>query len=469
MITARIIWKTCTPLHCGGGIDSMQDQPVTRDAFGFWRIPGSSVAGILRSYARKTLGEQLENTLFGQQEGGTTPSLVWCSDADLLDYDGMRAADKIMHNQPVQIQTQAVVRDHVKLDLTTDTNTEGGKFDEEIVPPGACFSLEITLDGWNRQLTAEEEHAFLLLVSAMQGELRFGGKQTNGYGRVKAMYAECRSFDMTKPEDVTDWLNLAAGPKFAQEGGHPVDLAKLDTLQSQALPDKGINCDITIPFKTMGPLLIGGSNDRDEADMTFLLTPVLGDSPADEHLCYTIPGSAIRGALRHRVWKIAGFLGMDADDMINDIFGFIKTGKEEDQGKSGKLMIEDVFLPHKLAAKGIQHVAIDRFTGGTVQGALFNEAPVWENGLEFEIRLFANDLTDHEAKIVLHALLDLACGELPLGGGVNRGNGRVCIRNLDAGLGKALTGVRGDVSRNGEALDFQDRAMLERWLKELEG
>ena len=469
MIIARIIWKTCTPLHCGGGIDSMQDQPVTRDAFGFWRIPGSSVAGILRSYARMTLGEQLENTLFGQQEGGTTPSLVWSSDADLLDYDGMRAADKIMHHMPVHIQTQAIVRDHVKLDLATDTNTEGGKFDEEIVPPGACFCLEITLDGWNRLLTAEEEQAFLFLVSALKGDIRFGGKQTNGYGRVKAVYAECRSFDMTTPEDVTDWLNLAPGPKFTGEGGHPVDLARVDPPRCPAMADKGIKCDITIPFKTMGPLLVGGSNDRDEADITFLLTPVLGDSPADIRLCYTIPGSAIRGALRHRVCKIAGFLGMDADDMVNNIFGCIQTEEEESQGKSGKIMIEDIFLPHKLSAKGIQHVAIDRFTGGTVPGALFDEAPVWENGLEFEMRFLANDLTDPEAKIVLHALFDLASGDLPLGGGVNRGNGRVCISNLDAGLGKALTGVRGYVSRNGEALDFQNKTMIERWLTALEG
>lgn len=64
MYIARFILQTKTPLHCGGGSDPSLDQPVNRDSYGLWRIQGSSVAGILRSYVRDAEPKQ-EDILFG--------------------------------------------------------------------------------------------------------------------------------------------------------------------------------------------------------------------------------------------------------------------------------------------------------------------------------------------------------------------------------------------------------------------
>ncbi len=467
MIAARFVWKTRTPLHCGGGSDSLQDQPVTRDAFGFWRIPGTNVAGILRSAALKYIGKERVDKLFGEQSRETTPSLVWCSDAQLLDYDGKRCADKVLAGERVEIRTDAIVRDHVRLGLRSGTAETGAKFDEEIVPPGARFSFEIVLDGWQNAVGEEQEADFLSLVAALKNDIRFGGKHASGYGRVQAISCDCRRYDLTGSAGLEDWLNLPFDTSFPARSGEAVDIAYM--AKFPPVKHRGIDLDLVIPLETCGPLLVGGANDRDDADITFLLTPILGESANAVSIAYTVPGSSVRGVLRHRVFKIAQILGLDGQSVVDGLFGAISGDSENqpEESTAGKLAVEDMYLP-KISATQVQHVAIDRFTGGAVKGALFNEAPVWREGTKLELRLGGENLTRDEAKLLAHALLDILSGELPLGGGVNRGNGRVRLPGLDQGLAQALKDVRGSSRVDETVFDFEKDASFVQWIEALE-
>ena len=141
----RLILECCAPLHCGGGAnDFLQDQPVVRDAFGFWHIPGSTLAGILRHHAATLAPEEVVDRVFGKQEKDfSRPSLIWCANGQLLDYDGRFASLKAIHGEPVDIPRGPFIRDHVRIDLKRGVAETGGKFDEEIVPPGARFAMEI--------------------------------------------------------------------------------------------------------------------------------------------------------------------------------------------------------------------------------------------------------------------------------------------------------------------------------------
>ena len=60
MLIARFIIETVNPMHCGGGTDPLLDQPVTRDAYGSYFIPGTSLAGILRQLAKDRFGSENE-------------------------------------------------------------------------------------------------------------------------------------------------------------------------------------------------------------------------------------------------------------------------------------------------------------------------------------------------------------------------------------------------------------------------
>ena len=89
----------------------------------------------------------------------------------------------------------------------------------------------------------------------------------------------------------------------------------------------------------------------------------------------------------------------------------------------------------------LSHVAIDRYTGGALQGALYNEevlqpeqeltVDLYVEAAAFADHEFYNTTTnttttvkgDHVRQAFECALDDLCAGRLPLGGGTSRGHG----------------------------------------------
>lgn len=470
MYIARFILQTKTPLHCGGGSDPSLDQPVNRDSYGLWRIQGSSVAGILRSYI-KDAEPELEDILFGHQNRNfssldQSASLVWCSDASLLDFDDDFAFKKIASGKDIGFGVGPFVRDHVNIDLEKGTATDGGKYDEEIVPPGVKFAIELKLDDWNEELSADKSDAFLKLCSAIkQGLITFGGKTVSGYGKVVCTYAEVKELNLKNKDDLETYLNLSDSPVFADNEGHSVELLKVDDFTSK---DGSLYTGkLVLPLVSNGPILVGGTNSKDsEVDMVCLMTPILDDKKKDYIYKYTISGSSLRGVIRHRVFDILKALDKDneSSDELNSIFGSV-SGKN---GSAGHIKCSDIYLDVD-KAQHVQHVAIDRFTGGAIDGALFDEAPVWESGLLLKTEIEFTDLTALQTAVLMHALLDICTGDAPIGGGTNRGNGVVRIKDLDKGILSALQNVEAKVSHGKEILDVKNQAQLNQWLDDLDG
>lgn len=470
MYIARFILQTKTPLHCGGGSDPSLDQPVNRDSYGLWRIQGSSVAGILRSYI-KDAEPELEDILFGHQNRNfssldQSASLVWCSDASLLDFDDDFAFKKIASGKDIGFGVGPFVRDHVNIDLEKGTATDGGKYDEEIVPPGVKFAIELKLDGWNEELSTDKSDAFLKLCSAIKhGLITFGGKTVSGYGKVVCTYAEVKELNLKNKDDLETYLNLSDSPVFADNEGHSVELLKVDDFTSK---DGSLYTGkLVLPLVSNGPILVGGTNTKDsEVDMVCLMTPILDEKKKDYIYKYTIPGSSLRGVIRHRVFDILKALNKDNEqnDELNSIFGSV-SGKN---GSAGHIKCSDIYLDID-KAQHVQHVAIDRFTGGAIDGALFDEAPVWESGLLLKTEIEFTALTALQTAVLMHALLDICTGDAPIGGGTNRGNGVVRIKDLDKSILTALQNVEAIVSHGKEILNVKDQAQLNQWLDDLDG
>lgn len=74
-----------------------------------------------------------------------------------------------------------------------------------------------------------------------------------------------------------------------------------------------------------------------------------------------------------------------------------------------------------------------------------------------------------QTAVLMHALLDICTGDAPIGGGTNRGNGVVRIKDLDKGILSALQNVEAKVSHGKEILDVKDQAQLNQWLDDLDG
>jgi hypothetical protein len=120
--------------------------------------------------------------------------------------------------------------------------------------------------------------------------------------------------------------------------------------------------------------------------------------------------------------QLAEFSTGENNEAVKTIFGF---SKDDSTGSRGKAMMSDVYLNiNKTQSKVFDHLAVDRFTGGGIEGALFQEKVV--AGEEFVIDVFIEkDALENETikQAFENTLNDITSGMLPLGGGINKGHG----------------------------------------------
>jgi CRISPR/Cas system CSM-associated protein Csm3 (group 7 of RAMP superfamily) len=113
----------------------------------------------------------------------------------------------------------------------------------------------------------------------------------------------------------------------------------------------------------------------------------------------------------------------EENEAVKQLFGYAKDSKKH-QGLRGRVIISDIYLD-EVKEKIFNHVKIDRFTGGAVDGALFQEKVVHtKEELKIEIYVDEEALRDKQIKAAFEAALeDLKVGALQLGGNTAKGHG----------------------------------------------
>ena len=116
--------------------------------------------------------------------------------------------------------------------------------------------------------------------------------------------------------------------------------------------------------------------------------------------------------------------GVDLDQEDVKMVKFASENPEEIM--RGNVILSDVLMEQgTMKNKILNHVSIDRFTGGAIDGALFQEEVMFgnENSFKLTFLLMDNQFKDKVLEAFELALKDICSGMLPLGGGVNRGHG----------------------------------------------
>ena len=152
-----------------------------------------------------------------------------------------------------------------------------------------------------------------------------------------------------------------------------------------------------------------------------------------------IPATSVKGAISHRTafqWnKLNHFYAGSSEAKVGTNNPAVKAlfgseGEKDANNKMvnqarGNVLFSDV-IEKKLDDKILNHVAIDRFTGGAIDGALFSEKTTYGKDQQFTLSILVKSdaLKDETIKNAFEeAMKDICKGMLPLGGGVNRGNG----------------------------------------------
>ena len=457
---ARIILETETPLVIGSGNkDIKTDSVVAKDINELPYIPATTLAGLIRH----SLPEELQEYWMGfQTKKDGEGSRIILSEGKILSANGNPIDGlNLVKDKITQLCRELPIRQHVRINQQ-GTAVKNGKFDEEIVPKGVRFCFEI-------ELMAEKDKPGIMdtILSIIQSDgFRIGSGSRSGFGKIKVVGILRRDLDLCVPDELTLYLGKSASLAKAWEGYKPYTPSA--TKESDCI-------FYTLELKPVDFMFFGSGFGDERSDMTFVREPVItwekGKATiVEQERVILIPASSVKGALAHRTaYHYNRLEGVFADKKTAEELEK-NTGKEnkavktlfgsegDRKGKNkqrGNILFSDIIEEQKvpLEKKVLNHVKIDRFTGGAVDGALFSEevlyAPEKIFNLELMLRKTAVDeeevlyaprktffnlelmlrktaVDEKDGKIVKAfeaALTDLCRGYLPLGGGVNRGNG----------------------------------------------
>jgi CRISPR/Cas system CSM-associated protein Csm3 (group 7 of RAMP superfamily) len=457
---ARIVTEAATPLSVGSGKGDMtSDRLILRDVNEMPYIPGTSLAGVLRHSL--SMEESVKNQLFGYQRGddGEGSRLI-VSSAGLVG-ENEKVTDGInplIQNAPFFSRfANLPVRQHVRI-THRGAAADQGKFDEEVIFKGTRFCFELEMTGNNSEA---DQRAWNAIISKFHNPaFRIGGGTRKGFGEIKVVSCKSAILDLTTEIALNQYLEKSSS--LADEKGWWKAFGGTG-------PEAFSNDEWTEYRLSLTPedfFLFGSGLESEDADMTFVVEDVLtwddNNNPTWKEKQTFIPASSLKGALAHRITyyynKAAGItveklrennalqfllqLGFKINEgnfnsskdsilevvaqnnpAVVELFG---QAKGEDEIKRGKVIFSDFFFENQPPKKLLNHVAIDRFTGGAMDGALFSEEVAFGKNLKAELLILVhNSLNNNELIInaLEQTLADLCTGMLPLGGGTMRGHG----------------------------------------------
>lgn len=460
-----------TPTHLGNGdTDGIVDMPLLLDeATGRALLPGTSLAGALRNYLRerrhgfeKRAPDALIEALFGGEKGndeGSQSALI--IDDALGEMPGIELRDGV--------RIDPITRT-AKIDID-DGVLRGYKYDLQLLEAGTTFPLrmELLLSRGNDQQQMKQMLA-LALHGLEAGEVAIGLRKRRGFGVCRVERWRVTRYDFTKPTDLLAWLaedhpDWKFAPGDQRSGQHIADLLGVSL---ERVEDRRNLCRIHAHFIIDGSLLIrSGFGEQDRGPDTVHLHSARPGGARKP----VLSGTSLAGALRHRAERILRTIGnaAQATTMIDNMFGPARiTSGDKQKARSSRLIVSETVIENPVSL--VQNrIRIDRFTGSVHGTGLFNEQPVFgKNDTLVTIDLTLRNPQDAEIGLLLLLLKDLWTGDLPLGGEIGIGRGR--LKGVEAVIetphhkAKPLTISAVDGDRR---LTVSDRSALERYVAAL--
>jgi len=481
--------ETMGPLHVGGAGEGIEvDMPLATNGRGERYLPGTSLAGVLRSWM-ESMNDTTVKEWFGFQGPGDdngNASWIFVEDAPITLPGGMES--EVWHG--------------VGIDRQWGTAATGIKFSREVLPKGTIFPLELRLDVTAQEGLTLARAALWHLAKALEsGQILLGAATTRGLGRVKFQGPwQANERDWSSRQGVLHFLGLDTSPsKVSNNNVWKEEAGKVNSLYVSKT-----TVDITITWEPVGPLMTKAPRDGLVVDALPML------SASGDKLAMVLPGSSIKGVLRAQAERIVRTL-LERDvsqeegptrhleqlavPLVDELFGRARphTSKEAETsppGQRGALSVPSCYatnstvtpaqwatitdtpatetnatsplLAHFRSA-GIGnfqhafHVAVDRWTGGAADQMLFSAVEpfgvTWE---PIQLRLHLQNLETKEAAMALLWLLlrDLWEGNLGLGFGVNRGYGAIKVSMIEL---RGLNYLRSSFSSTSIQLDIKAR------------
>ena len=419
-------------LHLGG-VDEVPERDGEGTVIRFCRnglkeptIPGRSIRGAVRTacdVARQTLKDAGHPAT---QDGGAFSKKNWISlwGDNSLDTGksirdrGLRSDDSLPIRQSA-LTFHAVSfpeykdsdsgdsplprRHGVGIDRTTGAASDGALYEHEFLPRGIAFTIRITAEGRDDEPMGREQSKGIpgpassesvkkileFIVDVLtSGAVSLGGRTGSGQGTIQVIEPKLRrtggttdSDTLTAPADVLDTLI------GQDEEGTPIPLE----LGGWSLEEPA---RITINWWSPTGIFVAEDENltkqrkekAQETDPTAngVTEPLRDPSVPWDEAQLLIPGTSIRGTLRSRASRIARtvlaardelskFASHDLHEQIAAEPNLVRYmfGSTEYRGA---ITVHDCLSTERGKRIEVTHNAIDRWTGGVIDGGLFTEA-----------------------------------------------------------------------------------------------
>ena len=380
-------------------------------------IPGTSLAGVLRDWLAGN-NPAASDKLFG---------FVTQNDAGMNDIQSAVAvSDVVLDNAMI------VVRDGVSIDGYTGTGIKGAKYDYEAVERGATgnFSMVVTIRAYQEKNIPELNTLIEQMADRLFTGIRIGALTAKGFGLVTVPDIIVNYYNFRDKNSVTSWLLKQSSKK--QYFGK---LAEEET---------GNAFVVDGDFELLTSLLLRDQNVNEKSGDT-----KLNAVPMKSKEDYLIPGTSLKGVLRHQAEKILSVLGKP-ESLLHNLMGY----SVEDESRKSRFIVNEAYFKNGVIEKDQTRNRIDRFTGGTIESALFTNRALYQEKpsvpvvhLHFEIK----DCADWEAGLALFMLKDLWTGNIALGG--EKSIGRGLLKGVSASI--SYKGERYTVTGNGSVTPEQ--------------
>lgn len=416
-----------TPTALGNGdAEGLTDMPLLLDMADDEPLPlltGSSIAGAMRNYLRS-----YENGYFTPERGMLEAELFGAVKGDSGDSDtndsGGEQSRLIVDDALAYKTTQAEVRDGVRINNRTRTAQDLFKYDLELLPAGVVFPLrfELLVSEESNEIRLREALA-LTLHGLETSEIHIGGRKTRGFGRCVVEEWRVTTYDLHNSQQLLAWLAADHAdwgyslPRTSQRSGSAS--SALDVALPNNDNGKRQKFSIVASFTFESPILIrseaGFDVDSDGKKLTA--------QPDVIHIRNSkgpiLPGTSLAGVLRARATRIVNTMSSSLD--LNKLFGRDMHLYKGEPSASRLIVYESPIHGGKTIVQN--RVAIDRFTGGVLETALFDEAPQVSGDVELTLTIYNPE--ESEKGLLLLMLRDLWTGDLPVGGTSSIGRGRL--------------------------------------------
>lgn len=389
--------------------------PVARDASGRPTVPPSSLAGALRAHLGKTA-----STLMGNEPGeeNIRASRLWLLGTRVIpksgDDDGADGAGVTRRWQT------AVDRSRGAASTTMLRWTE-------MLPAGTTVTAYLRLDS-----PPDDRDSEVSLLRMLAGWApRLGHGVSGGYGRLRTETLTFGRLDLSRIDDLTTWLTVGGPDLVDRVATEPY---RVDTAEDAAWLELRWRLDDAVQIVEQAGERSGDDQAEGDGRSNILRLYRSGGSP-------TIPGTSWKGVFRSRAEFILRSIGVDA--CMNGrcatcptclLFGY---GGAEPTGSSVGQRSAIGFRDSVIEDASVEfrpHVAIDRFTGGARDSALYTDEVAASGAVTLHVDALSADLSQARLPwaraLMLAVARDLHDGLIGVGHSTTRGYGS--LRLVDA-------------------------------------